>query len=270
MKDSTSENSSAKRRKALPIIIAIAAAVVTLICFILMQLNYPGMNIAFCIAAMISAVIYAYMFLRTLRANDKYSKLAKILQRCISICLLICSVGFIILETLIISASHTDTEEAETRCMVILGAGLYGEYPSRILVSRLDAALEYLDNRDDMPIVVSGGQGPGETITEAEAMSRYLERRGIDKNRIYKEENSTSTFENLVFSLALMEEYGLYSEDVAVAIVTSEFHLYRAKSLAKQLGLYAIGVAAETPYPSLRILYYFREAVALLNSLLFS
>ena len=199
-------------------------------------------------------------------ANEKYKKLASVLQRCFLICLVIFVAGFLVLQGLIISGSGT--EDAEAGCLIILGAGLYGETPSRVLTSRLDTALDYLEVHGKMPIIVSGGQGPGETISEAEAMFRYLNRRGIDSDQIWLEDSSTNTLENLVLSLALMEEKGLEPGTAKTAIVTSEFHLYRAKHIAGTLGLNAVGIAAETPYLSLRILYHCREAVALLKSFL--
>ena len=267
MKNNSAEKRGGKRRRVPAAIVIVASAVITLICFVLMLQNYPGMNIAFCLTLAFSVIICLFFFLRALRANEKYTRLAKTLQRFFMICLMLALVVFLILQGLIISGAHT--EDAEIGCLIILGAGLYGEYPSMMLVSRLDMALEYLNGRNDVPIIVSGGQGPGETITEAEAMFRYLIRRGTDNDIIWKEEDSTNTWENIAFSLELMRDKGLDAENTTVAIVTSEFHLYRAKHIAGQLGLNAIGVAAETPILGLRVLYHCREAVALLNSFLF-
>ena len=262
---------SGARKRVVMRILAIAASTIsvsaTVISFIYMRRNYPGMNIAFFIALGISALIIAHLFLCSLRASEKHPKLAKTLQRCFFICLAIGFAGFLTLQVLILSASRT--EDADVDCLIVLGAGIYGETPSRILASRLDSALEYIAGRDGVQIIVSGGQGPGESITEAEAMFRYLTRRGADANLIWKEERSTSTLENLAFSLELLEEMGLDKDTAKVAIVTNEFHLYRAKHVAGLFGIDAIGVAAKTPYPSLRVLYHFREAAAILNSFLF-
>ena len=106
----------------------------------------------------------------------------------------------------------------------MLGAGVNGETPSLTLRTRIDAAAAYLEEHPDVPVVLSGGQGPGEAITEAECMRRALVRRGADESRLYPEERSTSTQENLRYSRAILEELGV---DPArrVAIVTSDFHL---------------------------------------------
>jgi uncharacterized SAM-binding protein YcdF (DUF218 family) len=99
-------------------------------------------------------------------------------------------------------------------------------------------------------------------------MSRYLRDCGVDESLIWIEDASKSTRENLAFSLALMEEKGLDVENLKVAIVTNEFHLYRAKLIAGKRGLNAVGIAAETPGFYLRTLYSCREAFALAYEIL--
>ena len=255
-------------RRAISAAIASSCAAVTILCLVLMLYNYPGMNIAFFIALGFTLVVFAYLFLRKLSLSEKHSRLATALKRCFVICLAVGITGFLILQALILSGAHT--QDAEVDCIIVLGAGIYGETPSRILASRLDSALAYVIGRESVPIIVAGGQGPGESISEAEAMYRYLTRRGADEAQIWKEDKSTSTLENLAFSLALMEEKGLDIKNATIAIVTNEFHLFRAKHIAGTLGLDAIGVSAQTPYPTLRVLYHFREAVALLKYFLSS
>ena len=256
-----------RARRVISVIVAATAAAVTILCFVLMLADSPGMNIAFFMSLVFSFLVIAFLLIRALRANEKYARIATRLQRCFIVCLVLGLAGFFTLQGLIMSAART--QDAEVDCLIVLGAGLNGEIPSRTLVSRLDSAIEYLGGRDDIPIIVSGGQGPGETITEAEAMFRYLRRNGVDENQIRQEGKSTSTLENLAFSMDIMEDMGLNTEKATIAIVTNEFHLYRAKHIAGSLGLDVVGVAAETPYPSLRVLYHCREAVAIMNSFVF-
>ena len=153
--------------------------------------------------------------------------------------------------------------------MIVLGAGLRNGAPSLILRRRLNAAIDYLQERGDIPVIVSGGLGRGENITEAEAMFRYLSEHGIKDDLIWKEEKSTSTRENLIFSLAIMEANGLDADNTKVAVVSNEFHLFRAKLIAGKEGIDAIGVAAKTPTFYLRAIYSCREAFALASELLF-
>ena len=87
----------------------------------------------------------------------------------------------------------------EDATAVVLGCRVYGERASLSLVERLEAAYKYLEENPKARCVVSGGQGPGEDISEAECMYRWLVAKGIDGARIYKEDKSTSTEENIAF-----------------------------------------------------------------------
>jgi uncharacterized SAM-binding protein YcdF (DUF218 family) len=99
------------------------------------------------------------------------------------------------------------------------------------MVERLEAAYAYLVANPEAKCVVSGGQGNGEDISEAEAMRRWLVNKGIDGDRIYKEDASTSTDENIRFSKRIIENNGLNPQ---LAIVTSEYHTSRAGILAEK------------------------------------
>ena len=260
-------NRKAKFRLILTITVAVSAATISLFCFSLMRMGYPGMHIGFYFVLLLSILVITYLVLWTLSAFEKRIRLARILRRCYLICISVCIIGFMVMQIFIVSGART--EEQDVDCMVILGAGIIGERPSLVLTSRLNAAVDYLKTRENIPVIVSGGQGPGETITEAEAMYRYLVRRGIKEDRIWKEETSTSTFENLSFSRQLMEKNGIDTGSAKVAVVSNEFHLYRAKRIAENTGLDPIGVAAETPRLGLRVLYFCREGFALASHFLF-
>ena len=103
--------------------------------------------------------------------------------------------------------------------------------------------------------------GPDEGITEAECMYRCLTARGIDPARLYRETESSNTLENLRFSAALMERESLSGP---VLIVTNGFHVYRALKMAKDVGLPAEGLAAESDGPSMPFALL-REAMALVK-----
>lgn len=128
----------------------------------------------------------------------------------------------------------TDTVDYQEDAMIVLGAGLRGEKPSKVLRNRLDEAVQYHEKNPDALIVVSGGQGPQEEIPEAEAMARYLMEAGVAEEKIVKEDRSTSTYENFAFSKALLDES--LGEEYEVAFVTNDFHILRAGSIAEQVG----------------------------------
>lgn len=176
------------------------------------------------------------------------------------IVLVICLLAFGVIEAPIVSAARTDAPD-DVEYIVVLGAGLHGDVPSLSLTDRLEGALAWLEAHPDCVAVVSGGQGPGETMTEGEAMGVWLEARGIDPARIIVEDRAASTWENLENSFALIRERG-GDPDGNCAIVTSEYHLYRAKAMAAKLGVECYGVAARTSWPTLMLNYFIREGFA--------
>jgi len=225
------------------------------------------MHVFFMFILGMSCLILTYMVLWTLSADPKHYRLTKILKRCYVVCVSTGLAFFIILQAIIISGSYT--EEADADVIIVLGAGLINDRPSLILASRLNAAIAYAQVRNDIPVITTGGLGQLQTVTESEAMARYLIARGIDENRIWKEEASTNSHENINFAKDIMVENGMDINNIKVAIVTNEFHLYRAKLIAEKAGLDPIGIAAETPGLHRRLIYHFREAFSLLNEWVF-
>ena len=146
----------------------------------------------------------------------------------------------------------------ENTTAVVLGCSVKGTRPSRILQERLDAAYEYLSENPDAYCVLSGGQGKGEDITEAECMYQYLTARGIAKERLFCEDKSTNTAENLRFSQELLAKQGISGD---ITIVTSEFHAYRAGKVAESLGINSYSTPSHTFFLYLPT-YYVRELYA--------
>lgn len=125
--------------------------------------------------------------------------------------------------------------------LVVLGAQMKRSGPSKALQYRLDAAIRYLEENPDTRVIVSGGQGPDEHISEAQGMYDYLVEKGIDKNRILKEDKSVNTFQNLSFSAQYLDR-----EQDAVGVVTNNFHVFRAVRTAKKAGYRNVcGIAAK-------------------------
>lgn len=174
--------------------------------------------------------------------------------------------SFVVIETVII-ASAIPTKKTDSDYLVVLGAGLRGEIPSLTLAQRLDRSLDYINNNPDIKVVVSGGQGPGETITEAEAMKRYLTAHGVNEKRVIKEEESTNTSENLKFTAKILKEMDK-TENLKITIVTSDFHIFRAKFLAVRQGFKADGYGVISK-PILMPTYYVREYFAVIKSFVF-
>lgn len=124
--------------------------------------------------------------------------------------------------------------------IIILGARVNGKEPSLSLQTRVNKAVEYLNENPETLVVASGGQGEDEEISEAECIIRLLKEAGIDESRIIREDKSTSTAENIRYSYALMED-----ENATVGVVTNGYHMFRAKLIAGSNGDHPVyGVAA--------------------------
>lgn len=130
--------------------------------------------------------------------------------------------------------------ESDLDYIIVLGAQVRADGPSQVLRYRLDTAYDYLMANPETVCIVSGGQGPGEPLPEAQVMGDYLEGRGIDSARIVREPESHTTAENIENSMALIDP-----ERNRVGIVTNDFHVYRGVGIARKKGLdNACGIAS--------------------------
>ncbi len=145
--------------------------------------------------------------------------------------------------------------------VIVLGAKVNGSTPSRSLRYRIESAADYLREHPDCKAIASGGQGPDEGISEAQAIADTLQAAGISADRILLEDRSESTEENLGFSLALMESDG-GSTDSPVVIVTSDFHMFRALRLAARAGYQNVSGKTASSMISLIPQNHLREILA--------
>ncbi len=166
--------------------------------------------------------------------------------------------SFFLIEFLVFQAMHVSTIPSAD-IVIILGAKVNGSQPSITLQNRLDAAYTYLLNKPNSLVVVSGGQGIGEDISEAQAMKNYLLERGIQENRIFLEPESKTTRENLCYSQQILKAAGHSSQ--RVLIVTSDYHLFRACWLAKQYFTSVDGLPGQSEW-AMCVNYAIREYFA--------
>lgn len=143
--------------------------------------------------------------------------------------------------------------------VIVLGAQVKGKVLSKTLKSRMDTACKYIKENRKAKVIVSGGQGDGEDISEAEAMSSYLVQQGIEPYRIIKEDQSVNTHENIKYSKKFIKE-----EATLVILITSRFHIYRAMGIAKRQGLKVQGLGAPADHV-LALNYYVREFFAVVK-----
>lgn len=196
--------------------------------------------------------------------NNFYKKVVKVMKPLIIFGLIV----FAITEIAIVGFSFQKNMD-RVDYTIVLGAGIRGEIMTDTLKRRVDKAIEYKELNDDYGyIVVSGGQGAGESITEAEAMKRYLVKNNV--NNVLMEENSTDTYENLLFSKEVIEKHsGKPINELKIKIITSDFHLLRSKMLCMKLGYKDVSFCGSSYYTILIPNYYIREFVGFYKMLVF-
>ncbi|WP_346928605.1 YdcF family protein [Clostridium sp.] len=211
----------------------------------------------------LSLAILSYIAYWVLKNNLIGNSLGKILTILISIGLII----FFVLEGLII---YTGTIEDDriTDYVLVLGAGINKEQVSKSLRFRLNKAIEFNKVHGDIPIIVSGGMGKGEDITEALAMKRYLVSNGVDENNIIMEEKSTNTYENFKFSKAIMENKSKEKDNISVTLITNRFHMFRAKYIGVNMGLNIYCYSAKNEIIT-SLNFYVRESFAYVKEVIY-
>lgn len=154
-----------------------------------------------------------------------------------------------------------NTVKFDEDCVLVLGCGIRGETVLPMLRLRLDKCVEYLQRNPSALVVVSGGQGRNEAISEAEAMKRYLVSKGVNAAQIVEENRARDTRQNFQYSKELMDSH-FSSKSYSVACITSNYHAYRAKRLSEAAGLPVVQYSSGSLwylYPSA----YFREMLSI-------
>lgn len=199
---------------------------------------------------------YILIFIAALLIIFRFCPLAVRIVVGVLVCL-----GFIwfwIAEIPVIRGAHADPDPGR-KYLIVLGAQVRGDTMSISLQNRADGALEYLEKYPDSIIICSGGQGVGENISEAQAMYNYFVEKGVSPSQLIIEDKSSNTTENLRNSFALIRERG-DEPDGNVAIVSSAYHLYRARYLAASLGVKAAAIPCDPGYPFVMLNFFIREA----------
>ena len=177
-----------------------------------------------------------------------------------------------------IGVHSRDSIVGEPQVMVIFGCQVKPDGPSILLRDRLDTALSYWEEHPDIKIVVTGGKGDDEHISEARCMYDYLTAHGVDGANIYMEDQSRNTWQNVNYTFALMREEG-WDLGTDVLLVSSGFHLARIQMLWNR-GRAAVlmdydgpqnisTLAAPCSHAPSRVQMFFREPLALVKSFLF-
>ena len=209
------------------------------------------------LALLLIGIFYNRLWELTRNGVLKYIKITVIILLCAEVLL----VGFVAVYGTVDNVSYTED------AVIVLGAGIRGDKVTLPLKYRLDKAIDYHKNNPEALIVVTGGQGFQETVSEAYAMEKYLLGHGISKDKIIKEEKSTSTNENMRFSKQILDKY--LDGDYSIAVVTNNFHIYRGVSIARLEGFENVThIHAKLQWYNL-IPCYIRESLAILKMWVF-
>lgn len=231
------------------------APLILLICGIFLYSS--GRNYSFygfiCIA--LAGITVCYILFHMLRQRHRTA--ARVLTAVFTAVLAL-GIAIVTVTGVLIGRAARGNAEESCSYIIVLGAKVNGTSPSRTLNERIHAAYDYLSAHPDTVAVVSGGQGNDEGTSEARCMFDALTAMGISPQRILIEDRASSTWENLSFSLALIEaEAGSLPQKIG--LVSSDYHLFRARFFAVVHGADTVGIPAKTENPVHFLNYFLRE-----------
>ncbi len=194
-------------------------------------------------------------------------------QRVVLVLIAAALVCFGVLEGVVLSGAKTQVASGAgaPEVMAIFGCKVEPWGPSELLRDRLDTALDYLEEHPDMKVVVTGGQGSDEPVTEAQCMYDYLTEHGVEGENIILEDRASNTWENIKYTQELFQS-GAVEPTGKILAVSSGFHLARIRMLwAREWeGTYTLStLAAPASHTPSRLKMYVREPLALVKSFLF-
>ena len=224
----------------------------------------PGYSFSALVCCCLMAIILFYTVMPMI--SLRFPLFGRVVTRAFTVILVIGLLVVGVTEAIIIHASFGSPKE-QVEYMVVLGAKVNPDGPSVSLWDRICGAYEYMDAHPEVIAVLSGGQGSDEPITEAECMYRELVNLGIDPKRLWKEENATSTWENLHFTLDLIEEK-TGNRPQKLGVLSSEYHLFRASLFSKANDVEFVGIPARTSRLSQMINHFMREVAGVWHYIL--
>lgn len=236
----------------------------SLVLHVCTSIRARGISLIACLGCILALCVAACPLAAALAAAAKWHGTALFCAKALGACGLWFSLSVATLDRY--ARTHRGNPEDRIDAIIVPGAALGGNRPSPFLISRLDRALELWRSQGCCAhIVVSGGQGTDECVSEATAMGQYLEEQGVPGELIIDEDRSTTTKENMRYSRRLIEER--LGTGARVAVVSTDYHLPRCTMYATVEGLKAIGVGASSAHRAWSR-GYIRETAALTQAIL--
>ncbi|WP_313961342.1 YdcF family protein [uncultured Parvimonas sp.] len=176
--------------------------------------------------------------------------------------LFLCLCLVVLIQSLIYHSKKNEIDTYENYVLV-LGAEANNGKLSKTLINRLDTTVEYLNKHKTANAVLCGGKEKNNELSEAEFMQKYLVEKGINKERLIVETKSKNTFENVKFALEKLDK-----KPSEIMVISSDYHLFRAKLILYRFGILARTVPAKTPFGAV-IASNVRETLAVVKTFLF-
>lgn len=250
--------------------VVICIACVVLALFFLVPMFMGVINIGNITGLILCAVIFIFYTFRMYFCMLKHlfykAKASRIIWNIIKWCLYAFLIYGLLATILIFAFANVKPQSDST--VIVLGAQVYenGE-AGKMLSKRIDSAYEYLLQNENSYCIASGGKGDNEPISEAECIKESLVNKGISDNKIFIEDKSTNTSENIINSYEIIKDKNL-SDNLAIS--TDEFHQLRARIIAYKNGVNSkIGaVSAKTDFyfvPTYVVREWFALPVAVLS-----
>lgn len=176
--------------------------------------------------------------------------------------LFICLCLVVLIQSLIYHSQKNEMDTFENYVLV-LGAKANNGNLSKTLINRLDTTVEYLNKYKTAKAILCGGKENNNELSQAEYMQKYLIEKGIAKERLITETSSKNTYENIKFALEKLDK-----KPSEIMVISSSYHLFRAKFILYRFGILARTVPAKTPGGAI-LSSYMRETFAVVKTFLY-
>jgi|LSQX01.1.fsa_nt_gb uncharacterized SAM-binding protein YcdF (DUF218 family) len=178
----------------------------------------------------------------------------RFLRKAVCVAIAFSILSFVVIESIIIYTSFCYDKNTDVDFILVPGAEVVNDKPSKILWQRLQGALSFAVENPETIIIVSGSIGQGDTYSEAEVMKRFLVENGIDEERIIKEDKAVNSYQNVKYSKEAIESIGEFNVP-KMLIVTNGYHVFRMKMIAASMGIDAYGLPVTVDYAVIPICY---------------
>ena len=238
--------------------------------YLLKLIFWPSNKLELIAAFLGIAVAGIPVFFRKQLERKIPKKLFKVLENIFAYGMLFYCITFLMLSSYIFSAGMLQAQPEELSSdsvFIVYGAGLKGDKPGVTLKKRLDKTIEYMEALPDSVCIVSGGQGADEPLPEGEAMKNYLLEMGIDRDRIFVEDESRNTVENIKNSYKIIQDEKL--NENGIVSISNAFHIPRIELISSRLDIDSKFVLAKDPNPYSMFSVLVREYMSYAKLLIF-